>query len=106
MGKKPAGFSSYLPIIIAVASLLFCFYLYRRLETNDTTDILESFMMNQRKYNTDVIMAITEIRKNIDSLDIQDEQPKEQNTGLSPIPEDVPIELVTSVSSKNITQTS
>ena len=75
MGKKPAGFSSYLPIIIAVSALLFCFYLYKKMESDDTTDIYEEFMVNQRKYNTDVIMAITEIRKNIDSLIIEDEQP-------------------------------
>jgi len=77
--KQPIGTKlfDYLPLITAITAVIFCYYLYRRLETSDTSETLDRFMINQRKFNKETSESLLQIN-NFLTQATQQNSPQEQ----------------------------
>ena len=61
-----SSFSSWIPIIILVLCVIFCYYLYRRIESDDTSDTMYTHITKQNTTNKEVDAKLNELRTMIE----------------------------------------
>ena len=69
----------YSPLVLAIVAIIFTYYLYRKMESNNINDEIERFMMLQRKTNKDTEETLKTIEHKIEEEKTQKtEEPEQQ----------------------------
>jgi hypothetical protein len=73
MAKKNSMFD-YAPVIISLVALLSCYFLYRKIQSDDTSDRLFNFILKQNEHNKQFTTGISELQSFVE----EDEEPTEK----------------------------
>jgi hypothetical protein len=83
MAKKNS-MVDYAPIVISLVALLSCYFLYRKIQSDDTSDRLFNFILKQNEQNKQFTIGISELQSFVEEDEEPTENKPEENT-----PEDV-----------------